>query len=195
MIFFVGKLKKYPWIWGDLQVVAPQRTRRVEWRAVKMIMMLTSIGTLVKKLWMQGGVNATQARAGDFPQGGGENSKWKILARAIFFAPPEKFSPTLRGGGEIFPEGGENPEESYKIGARRAPKIFLGKFCSNIGHQGLRPPWASSVMGDAPLGMPRRGRNSRGGGAPPEIPGGGNATPAPPCTPLCTIIRLGWWTI
>ena len=33
-------------------MVAPQR------RAVKMMMMLTRIGTSVKKLWMQGGVNA-----------------------------------------------------------------------------------------------------------------------------------------
>ena len=83
-------------------MVAPQRTRRVEWRAVKMIMMLTSIGTLVKKLWMQGGVNATQARAGDFPQGGGRKFKMKNFgareARAIFFALPQ--------GGRDFPRGG-----------------------------------------------------------------------------------------
>ena len=72
-------------------MVAPQRTRRVEWRAVKMIMMLTSIGTLVKKLWMQGGVNATQARAGDFPQGGAKIQNGKFLrARGArdFFCPP-----------------------------------------------------------------------------------------------------------
>ena len=76
---------------------------------------------------------------GILPRGGGRKFKIKSFgmreARAIFFAPPpEKFSPTLRGGGEIFPEGGETPEESYKIGARRAPKFFSGKFCVNIGH-------------------------------------------------------------
>ena len=58
-------------------------------------------------------------RAQEFPQGGGENSKLKVL----------------------------------------------GKFCLNIGHQGLRPPPGSAVDE-----------------APPGIPMGGDATPASPCT-------------
>ena len=65
-----------------------------------------------------------QARAQDFPQGGGRKFKIKSFGARDFFRPPEKFSPTLRGGGEIFSEGGENPEESYKFGDHRAPIFF-----------------------------------------------------------------------
>ena len=64
-----------------------------------------------------------QAHAQDFPQGGGAQ---------FFLPPPEKISPTLRGGGKIFPEGGENPEESYKIKFLR--QILLKYWSSWTSH-------------------------------------------------------------
>ena len=50
-------------------------------------------------------IKGGQARAQEFTQG---ERKFKIksfCARRFFSPPPEKFSPTLKGGGEIFPEG------------------------------------------------------------------------------------------
>ena len=63
---------------------------------------------------------------GIFPGGAKIQNKkfWRAQSARDFFRPPLRNFRPPSGGGEIFPEGGENPEESYKIGARRAPKKF-----------------------------------------------------------------------
>ena len=46
------------------------------------------------------------------------------LQARFFRPPPWEIFAHPQGGGEIFPEGGENPEESYKIGALGRQKFF-----------------------------------------------------------------------
>ena len=97
-----------------------------------------------------------------FPRGGGENAKWKVLVhakRALFFCNPWDIFAIPQGGARFSQRGAKILKKVTK-----PPKKNLGKFSLNIGRQGLRPPWTSSAVGDAPpLGCPGGGKTPGGG--------------------------------